>query len=153
MKGSDREGSYYVSFAKGGSLSSVSFEVGDPGDPVIPRANRGGGKRGPVKGLSRQSRRNLLKFMARIDRVTFKASGRRIFFVTVTYPGTYPVDLDTCRAHLKAFLKRLQRRCRDFAALWRLGLQDRGAPHFHLILYMHSSPGLLDDLRRFVSDS
>jgi hypothetical protein len=39
------------------------------------------------------------------------------------------------------------------AAFWRLGIQQRGAWHFHLLLFLGQSFGSLKELRRFVSSS
>jgi hypothetical protein len=73
--------------------------------------------------------------------------------VTLTYPHEYPEDPDRCKGHLKALRKRLQREYGRFAAFWRLGIQKRGAWHFHLLLFRGSSFGLICDLRRFISRS
>lgn len=72
-------------------------------------------------------------------------------FVTLTYPHVWPEDPVACKGHLKASRKRLQRRYGPFAAFWRLGIQDRGAWHFHLLLFVGPSVGPLKELRRFVS--
>jgi hypothetical protein len=71
----------------------------------------------------------------------------------LTYPHEYPEDPEVCKNHLKALRKRLQRKFGDFAAFWRLGIQRRGAWHFHLLLFMGPSIGPLSDLRRFISAS
>jgi hypothetical protein len=55
--------------------------------------------------------------------------------------------------HLKAFRKRLQREFEPFAAFWRLGIQQRGAWHFHLLLFVGPSLGPIGELRRFISSS
>jgi hypothetical protein len=71
----------------------------------------------------------------------------------LTYPHEYPEDPEVCKNHLKALRRRLQRKFGDFAAFWRLGIQKRGAWHFHLLLFMGPSIGPLSDLRRFISSS
>jgi hypothetical protein len=73
--------------------------------------------------------------------------------VTLTYPHEYPKDPELCKVHLKAFRKRLQREFGTFAAFWRLGIQKRGAWHFHLLLFVGPSFGPMGELRRFVSAS
>jgi hypothetical protein len=40
-----------------------------------------------------------------------------------------------------------------FAAFWRMGIQTRGAWHFHLLLFVGPSVGPVDELRRFISTS
>ncbi len=117
------------------------------------KTRRGGGVRDRVRGFSRASRRNLLRRLASIDRTTFRAFGGRVLFVTLTYPHVWPEDPKDCKGHLKAFRKPLQRRYGPFAAFWRLGIQRRGAWHFHLLLFVGQSFGPLKGLRRFVSTS
>jgi hypothetical protein len=76
-----------------------------------------------------------------------------MIFVTLTYPGEYPQDPVVCKRHLKALRKRLQREYGTFAAFWRMGIQRRGAWHFHLLLFVGPSFGPLKELRRFISSS
>ena len=109
--------------------------------------------RGPVRGFSRASRRNLLRRQASINRSAFRASKARIILVTLTYPHEYPKDPEVCKNHLKALRKRLQREYGSFTAFWRLGIQQRGAWHFHLLLFVGPSIGPLGELRRFISSS
>lgn len=73
----------------------------------------------------------------------------RPIFLTLTYPADYPEHWEAWKAHLKAFWKRLQRgycyrdskgnwhdvTFDEAACIWRLELQERGAPHYHLILF------------------
>ena len=74
-----------------------------------------------------------------------------MFALTLTYPTEYPEDPEACKRNLKALYKRLRRRFGDFAAFWRMGIQKRGAWHFHLLLFMPSAPELSKNLRRCVS--
>jgi hypothetical protein len=76
-----------------------------------------------------------------------------MIFVTLTYPKQYPEDPELCKRHLKALRKRLQREFGTFAAFWRLGIQRRGAWHFHLLLFVGSSVESVRELRRFISSS
>jgi hypothetical protein len=73
--------------------------------------------------------------------------------MTLTYPHDYPKDPETCKGHLKAFRKRLERRYGPFAAFWRMGIQRRGAFHFHLLLFLPPSCGSVTELRHLVSSS
>lgn len=75
----------------------------------------------------------------------------KMIFVTLTYPHEYPEDPEACKAHLKALRKRLEREYGPFAALWRLGIQIRGAFHFHLLLFVGLAFGPNRELRRYVS--
>ena len=73
--------------------------------------------------------------------------------MTLTYPHVYAEDPEVCKNHLKALRKRLQRMFGDFAAFWRMGIQRRGAWHFHLLLFVGPSVGPIGELRRFISSS
>jgi len=71
----------------------------------------------------------------------------------LTYPGEYPQNPARCKGHLKALHKRLQREYGSFAAFWRLGVQQRAAWHFHLLLFVGPSFGPISELRPFISSS
>jgi hypothetical protein len=149
---SSHQPSAYVSSAVGGSVSTLSFEDTTKNYGSSP-SRRGGGIRDRVKGFSRASRRNLLLRLASINRRAFRAFKGKMIFVTLTYPKQYPEDPELCKRHLKALRKRLQREYGSFAGFWRLGIQNRGAWHFHLLLFMGPSFGPIDELRRFISAS
>lgn len=141
----------YISSAVGGSLSQISFE----GNGVRSRvaAIHGGGVRGKIKGFTRASRRNLLSRMASINRTAFRAYKGRLISVTLTYPHEWPEDAQRCKRHLKALYKRLKRTYGEFSGFWRLGTQERGAWHFHLLLFVPPSFGSVVELRHFVASS
>jgi hypothetical protein len=153
---SSHQPSAYVSSAVGGSVSTLSFEdttTKNQLSPPSPPLRHGRGIRDRVRGFSRESRTNLLRRLASINRGAFKAFKGRMIFVTLTYPGEYPQDPVVCKRHLKALRKRLQREYGTFAAFWRMGIQQRGAWHFHLLLFVGSSLGSIGELRRFISSS
>jgi len=133
--------------------SSVYFEDYRTRNRVNSRTGNHGGLRGRIKGFSRVSRRNLLRRLASINRTAFNAFNGRLISVTLTYPAEYPQDPEVCKGHLKALRKRLQRKYGRFAAFWRMGIQRRGAWHFHLLLFVPQSFGSVKDVRRFVSSS
>jgi hypothetical protein len=54
---------------------------------------------------------------------------------------------------LKALRKRLTRRFGEFPAYWRLGIQGRGAWHFHLLLFVPPSFGSVAEVRNFIAHS
>jgi hypothetical protein len=152
LKGS-HQGVAYLSSAVGGSVSTLSFEDTTSNTYWSPPRRHGGGIRDRVRGFSRASRRNLLRRLASINRSAFRAFKGRLISITLTYPHEYPEDPEVCKNHLKALRRRLQRKFGDFAAFWRLGIQRRGAWHFHLLLFVGPSFGPLDKLRRFISSS
>lgn len=107
----------------------------------------GGGGRGVVNGLSADSRRRLINRLMAVD---FQELGgkrgrqrARAVFVTLTYPGDWDSAAsafwEVWKSHLKAFRKRLvrwlgARGVQLVGALWKLEFQQRGAPHFHLLV-------------------
>jgi hypothetical protein len=147
------QGIAYVSSSVGGSVSTLSFEEITTKNQLSSHRRCGGGIRDRVRGFSRASRRNLLRRLASINRRAFRAFKGRMVFVTLTYPKQYPEDPELCKRHLKALRKRLQREFEPFAAIWRLGIQRRGAWHFHLLLFVGPSFGPIGELRRFISSS
>ena len=134
-------------------MSTLSFQVTKTSNRLSPRKHRSRGFRDKVWGFSRTSRRNLLLRLASINRRAFRTFKGRMIFVTLTYPHEYPEDPVVCKNHLKALRKRLQRMFGDFAGFWRLGIQTRGAWHFHLLLFVGPSVGSVNELRRFISSS
>jgi hypothetical protein len=150
---SPHQGVAYVSSSVGGSVSTLSFEDTTIKNQLSSPKRHGRGMRDRVRGFSRASRRNLLLRLASINRRAFRAFKGRMIFVTLTYPKQYPEDPELCKRHLKALRKRLQREFGTFAAFWRMGIQKRGAWHFHLLLFVGPSVGSVDDLRRFISSS
>ena len=89
--------------------------------------------------------------MASINRTAFREYEGRVFAITLTYPHEWSEDTEACKGHLKAFRKRLARRFGEFSAFWRLGIQQRGAYHFHLLLFVPPSFGSLRELRHFIA--
>src|ERR671911_499631 len=145
--------SAYVSSAVGGSVSTLSFEDTKTSNQLSPSRRHSGGIRDRVRGFSRTSRTNLLRRLASINRAAFKAFKGRLISITLTYPHEYPEDSEVCKNHLKALRRRLQRKFGTFAAFWRMGIQRRGAWHFHLLLFVGPSIGSIGELRRFISCS
>jgi hypothetical protein len=90
------------------------------------------GKRGEIRSFSPASRRRLMTLMASIDRTAFK---RRPLFVTLTYPKKWPASPRVYKADLNRFLTRFRRRYPHVPIIWRLEYQERGAPHYHLMIF------------------
>jgi hypothetical protein len=100
-----------------------------------------------VTGFTWASRRRLLKA---IGTIPWSVLGDR-WFLTLTYPGEYPHDGRTVKAHLKAFRKRVERRYgRLSVCVWKLEFQKRGAPHLHMLLPA-AALGALDEFQQWCS--
>jgi hypothetical protein len=91
------------------------------------KQRRGGGVRGDVQGFSRASRLRLIRKLARLTPTNTK-------FVTLTYPDA-SVSAQDAKKHLRAFLERIRRKYPKTSAVWRLEFQQRGTPHFHLLMF------------------
>ena len=93
----------------------------------------GRGRRGRVDTFSKQSRMRMLRMLARLHPPAVKGFRHRCVFVTLTSGEVFhPMQ---AKEYLRAFLKRLERKFNRLAGVWRMEYQQRGAPHFHLILY------------------
>jgi hypothetical protein len=150
---SSHQGVAYVSSSVGGSVSTLSFEDTTTKNQLSPCKRHSRGTRDRIRGFSRASRRNLLTRLASINRAAFNAFKGRLISITLTYPHKYPEDPEVCKNHLKALRRRLQRKFGEFAGFWRMGIQRRGAWHFHLLLFVGPSIGSMGELRRFISSS
>lgn len=89
----------------------------------------GGGQRGQVHGFSKQSRRRLMQTIAKV-----RKDADLPCFVTLTYPDRFP-DVETAKRDLKVFQQRLNRKFDKAGSIWKLEPQERGAPHYHLLVW------------------
>ena len=90
----------------------------------------GGGDRSRIKGFTKQSRRRMLYMIGKIRR-----DAEFPLFVTLTYPNEYPT-VARAKRDLKVFTQRLKRRFPDAGAIWKLEPQERGAPHYHMLVWV-----------------
>ena len=81
-----------------------------------------------IRGFSADSRRRLRK---RLHALRRDAEG---LFITLTYHQTKP-DPERAKRDLDAFWKRLRRRFGGVSAVWKMEPQERGVPHFHLMIF------------------
>lgn len=98
----------------------------------------GGGKRGKVKGFSKGSRRRLMQTIARI-----RQDAELPNFVTLTYPNSFPQPKESKR-DLKVFCQRLERAFPAAGYIWKLEPQERGAPHYHMLVWGVSTSTLFE---------
>lgn len=88
-------------------------------------------KRSSIKEFSRASRSRLIRMFSKI-RLSQLSSP---LFVTLTYHYGYKDSPSICKKHLNTFLQYLRDNYPSVSYLWRLELQQRGAPHFHFFLW------------------
>lgn len=86
--------------------------------------------RGKITSFSEGSRNRLLEKFARFKRPAHTT------FVTLTYPANFP-NPKAAKENLRAFMERIRRRpdCENTSGVWRIELQERGAPHFHILFF------------------
>lgn len=85
-------------------------------------------KRGTIRVFTNASRRRLIELMARLS-----VRATRVTFLTLTFSGT-PTAQEATRA-FKAFQMRMRRKFPRLSALWRKEPQQRGAWHYHLLVF------------------
>lgn len=120
-------------FISTGRDLSLDDELPDGKDEADREVSTPGGEEQRITGFSADSRRRLRSKMHTIRR---DAEG---VFLTLTYQHTDP----TCREakrHLDTFWKRLRRWLEEdgvgrISCVWKMEPQERGTPHFHLIVY------------------
>ncbi len=115
----------HLTSAVGASWSKLAFGRG-------PGRRGGGGLRGEITEFSKASRRRLMQLLNSINR----DEALLPYFVTLTYHHSWPEDRHGRKAQMDAFRKRLERAIGPFAAVWRLEFQRRGAPHYHLLIFL-----------------
>lgn len=85
-------------------------------------------KRGKITEFTSASRRRLIDLCSRLD-----VKGTDAKFLTLTFSG-FPTP-DKAKVIFQTFLKRLHRKYPRASAVWRVEMQKRGSPHFHLIIF------------------
>ena len=86
-------------------------------------------QRGTVRGLSSKSRSRFLRLLARINRPD------RALFVTLSYQ-TWVEDWKAWKRDLDTWFKAVKRTYPALAGAWRMEFQERGAPHWHALLWL-----------------
>lgn len=108
------------------------------------RSERHFGRRGKIVGFSRAARRRLTDRLMRVPWADIvqpdkHAKEARAYLVTLTYPKEFPQSPGVYKAHLDNFHRALSYvKQNRYGAIWRLELQKRGAPHYHILLTFDS---------------
>lgn len=117
-------------------IKSGAMEIKRVGLPAV-----GGAKtpRGECKGFSFRSRRRMMDLQTSLDWASVAEKSKnapfgRGFFVTLTYADVWG-DKEKIKRDLEAWKKRIFRALGPFSAVWKLELQERGFPHFHVTLF------------------
>ena len=120
----------FCTWSEGASLLKVS--------KAEPSKQVGGGGRGVVVEFSYASRQRLMRKIACVRR-----DASLPVFVTLTYPNEFPSPKQS-KGHLDTFLKRLKRAIPQAGIIWKLEPQQRGAPHYHMIVWGCDAKSLKD---------
>lgn len=114
---------------------------GDDDDGSLLRALRGVGpdgapgesKRGRISEWSNSSRANLRRQLGTLQLGAIDSS----MFVGLTYPNEFPApeSHEIYKGHHRAFQARVRRKYPWVSWFWKLEFQERGAAHFHLIVF------------------
>lgn len=94
--------------------------------------------RSQIKGFSAASRKRLLRIFSMLQFSEYADS----CFVTLTYHYGHLKTKNSPVYHLNHFLTLVRQRFRSVHYIWRIELQKRGAPHFHIIFLNWSSAPL-----------
>lgn len=84
--------------------------------------------RSEIVGFSKKSRKRLLETMHKWRDI------KNAYFIHLTYPAEFPDDWHVWKQQLNHFLIKLKRAFPRAGWIWKLELQQRGAPHFHLVI-------------------
>lgn len=87
--------------------------------------------RGVIQEFSRKARFRMLMLLSKIHLQSYQST----IFVTLTYHKIFPKDLKNLKNQLNKFLIYLKRNYKNSDFVWRLELQKRGAPHYHLFIF------------------
>lgn len=85
--------------------------------------------RGTITEFSRKSRTRIIKLFASMTLTTVRAR-----FVTLTFKGNV-TDATSATLCFKRFVERFRRQFPDGSAVWRKERQERGAWHYHLMIF------------------
>lgn len=90
-------------------------------------------KQGDIQEFSYKSRSRMLKRINQVD----PERTHLLYHVTLTYPERFPTDGETHKTDLDVFIKRIKRMFgKQVELLWKLEFQSRGAPHYHILLFI-----------------
>jgi hypothetical protein len=129
-----------LTYAEGGNYASC----------VVDRLRRPSGDdvrdwvRGDIGDFSPGARGRLLRLLNSVNREAVPCE--RVWFGTLTYPCSWTREPQEWKSHLKAFVKRFERKWGRQPVVHKLEFQKRGAPHFHLLLIWVTGP---PDIREF----
>jgi hypothetical protein len=112
-----------------GMVDEILIERGEKEAPETEEKEKKKNTRGDCVGFSRWSRRRLFNLLATINTDLLGSP----VFLTLTYHLNF-AERDFKR-DLKVYIQQIRELDPGISLLWRLEPQDRGAPHYHLIIW------------------
>jgi hypothetical protein len=76
----------------------------------------------------------LIRRLGAVNQKSYPAT--HVLFVTLTYHRSWPPDAEGWKAHVDEWKRRVERKHGHLCGVWVKEFQKRGAPHFHLILFL-----------------
>ena len=113
-----------LQWAEGGRFARLHIPAGND------QTSRG--DRAAITSFTWRSRRQMLQHINAIDRAELDPAC--VYLATLTYPDAFPRAREAKR-QLANVLKRFRRAWGPVAKFWKLEPQQRGAPHFHLLIF------------------
>lgn len=94
-----------------------------------------------IKNFSKNSRQRLFQ---KFNKINYSKYGIPIF-LSLTWHYDNPSTQKSIKIFLRNFLKRLQRLLPPFQYIWKFEYQERGTPHFHIIIFPESKTYNFDE--------
>ncbi len=89
------------------------------------------GKREAITQFTAKSRKALLRLMASL----VIKEGKLPLFITLTYPRQWVAEPEAWKRHLDLFGQWIRYHHKTASIVWKLEPQERGAPHYHLMVF------------------
>lgn len=107
--------------------------------------------RGNISKFSKKSRFNLFRTLAKVQGI----SDRPVWFITLTYHESWTAGNRQAQTDFHNFLSSLRRHDPDVSYIWRIELQKRGVPHFHMIVLPSITDNRINvsDLKKHIHQS
>jgi len=86
---------------------------------------------GDIKDFSQGARSRAFKWLLTLNTSDLSEA----IFITLTYHNEDTFEVGKCKEHLQKFFRQLKNHFPEIVYIWRLELQKRGQPHFHIILW------------------
>ena len=125
------EGWAAVRWASDASYCQVSIPSGE--------TTAGGGKRGRISKFTPASRNRMQQFCSSISRRSIATGSWASVTLTYHLRQVTPVE---AKVHLKSFAAAMRRQWGPLGTIWKLEAQERGAPHFHLLVQLKQVVGV-----------